>query len=69
MSTGLSWIAIVIGCLGLWLPIDLAVSSRSTWSPWPRWSANVLREFGIMALDFEVYDDRIELHEMLEHDE
>ena len=67
LSASLAWIAIVIGCLGLWLPVDVVASPRSNWSPWPRWSANVLREFGITARDFEVYDDRIELHELLEH--
>lgn len=67
VSAGLAWSAIVLVSFGLWLPVDVAASPRSTWSPWPHWSANVLREFGITARDFEVYDDRIELHEMLEH--
>lgn len=67
VTGGLAWTAIVSCSFGLWLPVDVAASSRSTWSPWPRWSANVLREFGITVRDFEVYDDRIELHEMLEH--
>lgn len=67
VTGGLAWTAIVSCCFGLWLPVDVAASSRSAWSPWPHWSANVLREFGITARDFEVYDDRIELHEMLEH--
>ncbi len=66
VTGGLAWIAIVSCCFGLWLPVDVVASPRSTWSPWPHWSANVLREFGITARDFEVYDARIELHEMLE---
>ncbi|QDT91490.1 M56 family metallopeptidase [Gimesia algae] len=51
----------------LWLPIDVLASSRTNWSPWPTWSAGVLHDFDIPARDFEVFDPRIELHELLEH--
>lgn len=67
VGAGLVWTVVVLGCLGLWLPVNLTASPRATWSPWPHWSAGLLREFGITARDFEVYDDRIELHEFLEH--
>ncbi|QDV48392.1 M56 family metallopeptidase [Gimesia fumaroli] len=51
----------------LWLPIDVLASSRTNWSPWPTWSASILHDFDIPARDFEVFDHRIELHELLEH--
>ncbi|WP_298867104.1 M56 family metallopeptidase [uncultured Gimesia sp.] len=51
----------------LWLPIDVLASSRTNWSPWPTWSASVLHDFDIPARDFEVFDHRIELHELSEH--
>ena len=68
-SAACAWLIAVVSCFGLWLPVDVFASPRSNWSPWPRWSATVLREFGISARDFEVYDDRIELHELLEPDD
>ncbi len=42
------------------LPVDIMASPQSTWSPWPRWSASVLHDFGIHARDFETYDHGIE---------
>ena len=66
-SAAMMWLVAVAACCTLWLPVNASASPRSTWSPWPLWSAQVLLEFGISARDFEVYDDRIELHELLEH--
>jgi len=51
----------------LWLPMDVLASSRTNWSPWPTWSASVLHDFDIPVRDFEVFDNRIELHELSEH--
>ncbi|WP_437191598.1 M56 family metallopeptidase [Planctomicrobium sp. SH527] len=48
----------------VWVPLDALASSRSRWSPWPQWSANVLRTFEIPARDFEPYETRTRLHEL-----
>jgi hypothetical protein len=66
-SAAVLWGVTLVGCPALWLPVNVTASPRSTWSPWPRWSASVLHELGIAARDFEVYGDRIDLHELLEH--
>jgi beta-lactamase regulating signal transducer with metallopeptidase domain len=50
----------------VWLPADLLASPRSSWSPWPRWSAGVLHNFDIEARDYEVYDRRVQLYELFE---
>lgn len=63
------WLMAIVSCLALWPPVSVFASPRSLWSPWPRWSAKVLREFGIQARDFEVYDGNLEPHELLLHDE
>jgi bla regulator protein blaR1 len=52
-----------------WLPINLLASPESRWSPWPRWSASVLHDFGVQTRDFEVYDPRCTLHELLADDQ
>ena len=49
-----------------WLPVDVLASTRADWSPWPSWSAHVLHDFGIHVRDFEVYDRRSQLYELLE---
>lgn len=46
----------------LWLPVNLTASNRSLWSPWPGWSANVLREFGVAARDYEIDGHRLQPH-------
>ena len=38
----------------LWLPVAGPASRRSLWSPWPTWSATVLRTLGVPARDYEV---------------
>jgi beta-lactamase regulating signal transducer with metallopeptidase domain len=52
----------------VWLPVNALASSRSHWTPWPTWSASVLHDFGISVRDFERFDERCELHELLEAD-
>lgn len=63
----LLWSVAVLSCFCLWIPVNVTASPRANWSPWPRWSASVLHEFGFVARDFEVYDERTELLELLEH--
>jgi len=64
---GLVLAAVLIGFV--WLPVDLLASPRATWSPWPTWTAGALHDFGFSVHDFDVYSSRIELHELLEHEE
>jgi bla regulator protein BlaR1 len=48
----------------LWLPINGLASPRAAWSPWPGWSARALHGVGLHVRDFEVYDRRLELHDL-----
>jgi hypothetical protein len=50
----------------VWMPVDVLASPRATWSPWPKWTAGVLHDLGIPVRDFEPYDRRIVLQELLE---
>lgn len=43
----------------VWIPIDVAASSRSVWSPWPTWSARTLQALGIAARDYEIDGHRL----------
>ncbi len=49
----------------MWIPIDPLASSRSMWSPWPRWTAKSLHCFGCNLRDYEQYDRRIQIYEIL----
>jgi beta-lactamase regulating signal transducer with metallopeptidase domain len=49
-------------CAAAWLPVNIVASSRSEWSPWPRWSASALHELGIHVRDYE-----IDAHRLLPH--
>ncbi|QDT29013.1 M56 family metallopeptidase [Gimesia panareensis] len=49
----------------IWLPVDVLASPRASWSPWPTWSADALHDFGVSVHDFEAYNGRMELHELL----
>jgi beta-lactamase regulating signal transducer with metallopeptidase domain len=49
-----------------WAPCDVLASGRTLWSPWPRWSADVLRSFEVPARDFEPFERRTRLHELTE---
>ncbi|MEZ6091608.1 MAG: M56 family metallopeptidase [Pirellulaceae bacterium] len=49
----------------LWLPLNLMASRRSTWSPWPTWTATALHDcFSIHVRDFELFDERSQMHEL-----
>ncbi len=50
----------------LWIPVSAAVASHADWSPWPTWSAKVLHDFGIQAIDFEVDGYLYQPHELQE---
>ncbi|WP_459556801.1 hypothetical protein [Lacunimicrobium album] len=56
--------ALSVAVWSIWIPLDALASSRSSWSPWPQWSANVLRTFEIPARDFEPYEIGTRLHEI-----
>lgn len=49
----------------VWLPTNAMASQRSDWSPWPAWTAETLNEFGIHVRDFELFEDRVQMHELL----
>jgi len=55
-------------CFLVWAPCDVLGSSRTIWSPWPTWSATVLRSLEISARDYEPFERRTRLFEMEEHD-
>lgn len=66
-SVSLFAIAVFTGCV--WIPVDVLASPRANWSPWPTWTAGALHDFGLSVHDFDAYNGRIELHELLEHRE
>ncbi|QDS91496.1 Methicillin resistance mecR1 protein [Roseimaritima multifibrata] len=49
----------------VWLPTNVMASSRSHWSPWPTWTANVLHQCNIQVRDFELFEERVQLHELI----
>jgi hypothetical protein len=48
-----------------WIPLDPLSSSRSYWSPWPSWIAKSLHCLNVGVRDYEVFDRRVQLHELL----
>lgn len=55
------------GTLLVSVPVNVTASPRSIWSPWPHWSAVALHDFGISVRDFEAYDPRLEVQDLLDH--
>ena len=53
----------------VWLPTNAMASSRSGWSPWPTWTARALHTFEIRVRDFEPFDERTEMHELIGDDD
>jgi bla regulator protein blaR1 len=49
----------------IWIPSDPLASPRSIWSPWPNWSARAAHCFGWNLRDYEQYDRRSQLFEIL----
>ena len=64
---GASCMLVAFACLLflVWIPTDPLASSRSVWSPWPKWTAKTLHCFGINLRDYEKYDRRIQAYEIL----
>lgn len=58
---------VAITCLTclVWIPSDPLASTRSVWSPWPRWTAKSLHCFGCNLRDYEQYDRRVQMYEIL----
>jgi hypothetical protein len=46
------------------VPLDPLSSSRSVWSPWPSWTAEMLHCFGYTLRDYEPFDARVQLYEL-----
>jgi bla regulator protein BlaR1 len=55
--------ATATACSLVWLPVNALASTRSHWSPWPKWTASALHELGVSARDYE-----IDLHRVLPHE-
>ncbi|WP_286763585.1 MULTISPECIES: M56 family metallopeptidase [Rhodopirellula] len=53
----------------VWLPTNAMASRRSDWSPWPTWTASALHEAGVQVRDFELFEDRVQMHELLYDDD
>jgi hypothetical protein len=51
-----------------WLPSDPLASSRSKYSPWPTWTAQVCHSFGYELRDYEKFDRRAQPYELQLHD-
>lgn len=66
-------IATLLLCAGLvqqiWLPTNAMASQRSDWSPWPSWTANALHQINVSVRDFELFEDRVQMHELLSEDD
>jgi beta-lactamase regulating signal transducer with metallopeptidase domain len=50
----------------VWLPTNPLASPTSLTSPWPSWSAAALHAFDVNVRDFERFDARLQVHELLE---
>jgi len=64
--------ATLLLCAGLiqqvWLPTNAMASQRSDWSPWPTWTAGALHQIDVQVRDFELFEDRVQMHELLYED-
>ncbi len=65
--------AVLLLCAGLiqqvWLPTNAMASQRSEWSPWPTWTASALHQVDVQVRDFEQFEDRVEMHDLLYEDD
>ncbi|TWU35011.1 M56 family metallopeptidase [Novipirellula artificiosorum] len=65
----LSLFFVAWGAQQIWVPTNALASSRSNWSPWPTWTAQVLHSgFSIHVRDFEPFDNRVQMHELFENE-
>jgi beta-lactamase regulating signal transducer with metallopeptidase domain len=60
---GTAILASALLCLAIWIPVDVTASDRAFWSPWPRWSTNILHSVGINARDYEIDGHRLRPHD------
>ncbi len=61
-------ILLVVTCT-VWflaIPSDPLASTRSAWSPWPSWTAKSAYCFGFELRDYEQYDRRTQVYEMIQ---
>jgi beta-lactamase regulating signal transducer with metallopeptidase domain len=63
VPTIMALVLISVACLTIWLPLNPHASRRTSWSPWPMWSARVLNASGIEVRDYEVDGHRLAAHE------
>ena len=49
----------------LWLPVNVLASGRSSFSPWPTWTASALHDLGLVVRDYEQFEHRREAQDML----
>ncbi len=65
----LGLVACAIFASQIWVPTNASASNRSKWSPWPAWSAKTLHSFDVSVRDFEPFDERTPMHELLGDDD
>ncbi len=53
----------------VWFPTNAMASRRSDWSPWPTWTASALHQINVQVRDFELFEDRVQMHELLHEDD
>ncbi len=58
-------VLVVVAVNQVYLPVNAMASPRSRWSPWPTWTAHALHDFDIAVRDFEPFDRRAQMHELL----
>lgn len=52
----------------IWLPTNPLASPKTSYSPWPAWSAAALHTFDISVKDFDRFDARLQMHDLLEQE-
>ncbi len=52
-------------CSQFWLPLNPLAAPNDAWSAWPSWSAAVLHELGVTAPDYENFNPRTDLYEVI----
>lgn len=58
-------VAIAVSVQQVWIPTNAMASQRSDWSPWPTWTANALHQINVQVRDFERFDNRVQMHELM----
>jgi bla regulator protein BlaR1 len=47
-----------------WLPTNPLASPKTSYSPWPAWSAAALHAFDVSVRDFDQFDSRLQIYEL-----